>query len=287
MPASTGVMFVTDRLDGAALADYGRRAEALGFDTIWVPEVFGREPLVASTYLLGATTTVRVATGVANVYARDAIAAAQAARTLGELYPGRFALGLGVSNVQLVGSRGHAWEPPIAKLAAYLDAMDEATLASPPPPEPVPVYVAAHGPRMLELAAERVDGATTWLMTPEHTARAAAALGEGTTLTVGRMCLLCDDAEEARHLARRAVAPYVGLDYYQRAWSTLGFGSADYADGGSNRLVDTIVAWGDAARLRDQIEPHRDAGATQVMVVPLNPRGGGEPDWDLLQAVSD
>lgn len=285
MASSTGVMFATDRLDAAAYAGYGRRVEATGLDTIWVPELFGREPMAASAFLLGVTSTVRVATGIANVYVRDAVAAAQAARTLGELHPGRFALGLGVSNADLVGSRGHRWQPPVEKLTAYLDAMDAATLWSPPPPEPVPVYVAAHGPKMLAVAAERADGVNTWLMTPEHTARTAAALDDGAVLTVGRMCLLCDDPEEARRLARRAVGMYVGLDYYHRAWSALGFGPDDFADGGSDRLIDTLVAWGDGVRIRDQIQSHRDAGATHIMVVPLNRRGGAEPDWELLEAV--
>jgi probable F420-dependent oxidoreductase len=139
---------------------------------------------------------------------------------------------------------------------------------------------------MLELAAARADGVNTWLMTPDHTARSAAALRDGATLVVGKMCLLCDEPDEARGLARRALATYVGLDYYQRAWSALGFGASDFADGGSDHLVDSLVAWGDGARIRDQLQAHRDAGAGHLMVVPLNRRGGAEPDWDLLEALA-
>jgi probable F420-dependent oxidoreductase len=283
---ATGVMFSADRMTGGEYTDYARRLESLGFDTVWVPELFGREPFAAAAHLLANTSTITVATGIANVYARDATATAQGRRTLAELSGGRFALGLGVSNAAMAVNRGHEWEAPADKLRRYLAEMDDATLMSPEPLEPAPVYIAAHGPRLLELTAEVADGANTWLMTVGHTARARAILGPDASLSVARMCLLCDDADEARRLARKAVALYLTLPHYRRAWAEDGFGADDFEDGGSDRLIDTLVAWGDAPRIEAALAEHRDAGADHLVVVPLNRRGGGQPDWDLLEALA-
>jgi len=283
--SAVGVMFNTDRMVGDDLVAFGRRAEALGVDTIWVPELFGREPFAASAYLLSTTTAVRVATGIANVYARDGVAAAAGARTLAELSGGRFALGLGVSNAMLVGARGHGWEPPLAKLAKYLDEVMGAKLASPAPVDRPRVLVAAHGPKMVDLVAGRADGISTYLQTPAHTSTVRAALGPDQELNVTQMCLLCDEPTEARRLARKAVAFYIGLDYYQRAWARQGFEESDWVDGGSDRLVDTLVAWGDADQIIARLGEHRDAGATEMVVIPLNPQGGAEPHWPVLEAI--
>ena len=283
---ATGVMFSADRMTGQEYADYARRVEALGLDAVWVPELMGREPFAAAAHLLANTSTIEVATGIANVYARDATATAQGRRSLAELSGGRFALGLGVSNAAMARNRGHEWEPPADKLRRYLAEMDQATLMSPEPAVPVPVYIAAHGPKLLELAAELADGANTWLMTAGHTARARSILGPDATLSVARMCLLCDDADEARRLARKAVSLYLTLPHYRRAWSEDGFGPDDFESGGSDRLVDTLVAWGDAARMEGALAEHRDAGADHLVVVPLNRRGGGQPDWELLEVLA-
>lgn len=279
---STGVMFNTDRMDGAAFTEFGQRVEDLGLDTIWVPELFGREPFAAAAHLLSTTKTVRVATGIANVYARDGAAAAAGANTMAELSGGRFALGLGVSNAGLAGQRGHAWEPPIAKLATYFDALEAAPYWSVTPAEKPPIYVAAHGPKMVELAAARCDGINTWLMTPEHTSSVRARLDASQTINVSKFALLSDDPDLARTTARKALGMYLGLDYYHRAWRALGFGDEDFADTGSDRLIDALVAWGDEGRIRDLLQEHRDAGADHLVVVPLNATGGGQPDWELL-----
>ncbi|MGY9074419.1 MAG: TIGR03620 family F420-dependent LLM class oxidoreductase [Acidimicrobiales bacterium] len=280
-----GVMFNTDRLAGEDLVSFARRVEEAGIDTMWVPELFGREPIAAAAWLLAATDRLRVATGIANVYARDAVAASAAARTLGELSGDRFVLGLGVSNAGLVGMRGHTWEPPLSKLAAYLDEMQAAQLAGPAPSRVTPVHVAAHGPKMVELVAARCDGLSTYLQSPEHTALVRSSLSEGQELNVTQMCLLCDDPVEARRLGRKAIAFYVGLDYYHRAWRTQGFDESDWAGGGSDRLVDMLVAWGDEHTIEARLRAHTDAGANEMVIIPLNPAGGGEPHWPVLEAV--
>jgi probable F420-dependent oxidoreductase len=283
----TGVMFATDRLDAAAYAAFGRRVEAIGLDTIWVPELFGREPFAAASFLLAATERVQVGTSIANIYARDAVAAATGRQTLAELSGGRFALGLGVSNVAINEARGHQWEPPVAKMTAYLEAMAVVEPMSPAADAPAPVFVAAHQPKMLEVAAQHADGAKTWLMTPDHTSKVRDIVGPDKGVVIAQMSLLCEDPTEARRLARRALSGYVTYDYYHRAWKRLGFDDDDFADGGSDRLVDTVVAWGDADAIGDRLRSQRDAGADHIVIVPLNPAGGREPAWDLLEAVAE
>lgn len=280
-----GVMFNTDRMAGPDLVGFAREIEEAGIDTFWVPELFGREPFVAAAHLLASTSTLTVATGIANVYARDAVAAAAGAATLSEFSGGRFVLGLGVSNAGLVGMRGHAWEPPIDKLRSYLEGISAARLDV-PGETGAPVHVAAHGPKMLALAAEHADGISTYLQTPGHTADVRSLLREDQAINVTQMCLLCEEPNEARRLARRAINFYVGLDYYHRAWRALGFDDVDFVDGGSDRLVDTLVAWGSEDQVRSRVAEHHDAGASEVVVVPLNPEGGGQPHWPVLRAVA-
>jgi probable F420-dependent oxidoreductase len=288
MPSTTGVMFFTDQMPGAALVDFARRVETLAYDTLWLPELFGREVFSSAGYLLAATERLRIASGIANVYARDALAFRQAANGLAELSNGRFCLGLGVSNTGIVAARGQQWLPPVAKMTAFFDAFDAAIVHAPQASRPAPVYLAAHGPHLLRLAAQRTDGANTYLMTPEHTCRARGLLGAEQQLNVVQHCMLWPQGSvtEARSLARRAVGRYVELDYYRRQWSQLGFADADFAERGSDSLIDALVAWGDVDSIAARLQRQRDAGADQVIVVPLNALGGSEPDWALLEALA-
>jgi len=281
----TGLLFNTDRMSGAALIEYAQQAESTGIDCIWLPELFGREPFVTAAAMLSATRSIRVASGIANVYARDAIATKAAATTLAELYDGRFELGLGVSNDMGNSMRGHEWLPPLVKLTQFFDAMDQARLALRYERE-VPVYLAAHGPKLMGFAARRADGANTYLMTPQYTARAREWLGPDKRLIVMQQCLVSETPEQGRSIARKAIHLYLQLDNYHRAWSAQGFTDADYADGGSDRLVDAIVAWGSTADVRARIDEHRASGADQVVVIPINADNGALPDWRLLEALT-
>lgn len=276
-----GVLFNTDRMGGPEFTQYVQRLEQANVGSVWLAELFGREPFVAAAHALANTSTLRVGTAIANIYARDATATAAAAASLAEFSGNRFELGLGVSNKGLITMRGHTWQPPVALLASYLEAIHGADLAV--PESSYPVHVAAHGPKMLAAAAAEADGVFTYLMNPEHTARTRDGLGSDSALSPMMMCLHCEDPVAARALIRKAIGYYTGLDYYHRAWRTLGFGDADFADGGSDALVDAIVGWGSLDDVRARIDQQFQAGATRVVVIPLNAAGGGRPDWTLLE----
>lgn len=280
-----GVLFNTDRMKGPEFIDYAKRLEGAGLESVWLAELFGREPFAAAGSLLAATSSLKVGTAIANIYARDAVAASAASATLAEISGDRFELGLGVSNRGLNESRGHQWTAPAPRLTEYLEAMKATKLSV--PEHHFSVHVAAHGPKMLEAAAANADGVFTYLMNPDHTARTRGGLPEAAALSPMIMCLLCEDPAEARRLARKAIGYYTGLDYYHRAWSTLGFEPTDFADGGSDALVDAIVAWGSLDDIRARIDAQAEAGATRVVVIPLNAAGGGQPDWQLLDQLVD
>ena len=278
-------MFNSDRMSSGSLNLFALELESTGVDTLWLPELFGREPFATAGFLLAETEHLTVATGIANVYARDAVAAAAAARTLAEVSSGRFILGLGVSNAGLAAARGHSWENPVDKLSSYVNEVRAAEISVPGDP-PLLLHVAAHGPKMLASLKGKVDGISTFLQTPEHTKLTRGGLPQGLALNVTCMCLLCDDPVEARRLARRALGFYMGLDYYHRAWRKLGFSNNDFTEGGSDRLIDALVAWGDIKKVSSRLEEHREAGATEIVVIPLNPGGGAEPHMKLLEGIS-
>ncbi len=286
MSDTYGVLSATESMDSAELVKLALRLEKLGYDALWIPELMGREPFTTASFLLARTERLRVATGIANVYPRDAISTAQASRTLAELSNGRFVLGLGVSHPPMAELRGHEWIAPVKKMRAYLQAMSAAQIQSPEPSQPAPVYIAAHGPGLLRVAAELADGANTYLMPIRHTTQASAILGRDKTLNLVLPCCLCTDAAEARRLSRRALSLYMGLPAYQRQWLTLGYEQRDFEDSGSDRLIDDLVAWGDETQIQERIAAYRDAGATQIQLITYNPEGGAKPDWKLLEALA-
>ena len=287
MPDVDGVLFYTDAMQPQDCVADAQRLEALGYDSLWLPDLFGRELFVTAGFLLAATSRIRVATGIANVYARDAMSAAQAARTLCELYGGRFILGLGVSHPQAAAARGHRWDPPVQKLADYFAGIASAQVNSPEPPSAAPIFVAAHGPRLLALAAERADGANTYLMPPEHTRQAREILGPDPQLNVVLPCCLCSDAAVARGVARKGLSMYLRLPAYQRQWARFGLTAQDCNDGGSDRLIDALVAWGDEGAIRARISAHIEAGASRIIVLPYHalPKARERP-WELLAALA-
>lgn len=278
-----GVIVSTETMHAPALTEFVRRLEALGYESLWLPELFGREPIATAGYLLGQCERLRVATGIANVYVRDAHAMAQTRQTLAELSGGRFILGLGVSNVGLNTTRGHDWQMPEPKMRKYLDAMDAAATESPEPAQPAPLYIAAHGPKLQALGAERTDGIITYLMPPEHTAASRARVGPTLAINVVSPFLAESDPAIARATARKALQYYLTLDYYHREWSKLGFTDADCADGGSDRLIDMLVAWGDEDALRERVAAYQTAGASRVVIMPFDPvRDDGADSLSLL-----
>lgn len=265
-----GVWASTDGMRAAAAAALARRVEGWGYGALWINEAVGRNALVHAAWLLANTERLVIATGIANIYARDATAMVAAQQALAEQSGGRFLLGIGVSHAPLVeGARGHRYRSPLATMRGYLDAMAAVRLVCPAPPEPPQTVIAALGPKMLALAAERTAGAHPYLVTPAHTARARAILGPGKWLCPEQKLLLETDAGRARTLIRTHLAGYLQLPNYLNNLRAMGFTDPDFAGGGSDTLVDALVGWGDAAALRSRIQAHLDAGADHVCIQPL------------------
>jgi probable F420-dependent oxidoreductase len=265
-----GVWAFLDMLPAREAQAAAREIEDLGFGALWFPEAMGREAFTQAAILLAGTERLVVATGIANIWARDAMAMAGAQRTLCEAHPERFLLGMGVSHQPLVGGlRGHAYRKPLSYMRAYLDAMDAAPFLAAAPATPPRRVLAALHPKMLELARERTWGSHPYFVTPDHTARARRALGADRLLAPEQAVLLETDPATARAIARRHMAIYLGLPNYRRNLLTLGFAEADLDGGGSDRLVDAIVAWGDVETIRDRVHAHHDAGADHVCLQAL------------------
>ncbi|MCU0270460.1 MAG: LLM class F420-dependent oxidoreductase, partial [Acidimicrobiales bacterium] len=246
-----------------------REIESLGYSTLWVPEAVGRDPFVASSVCLAATTELRLATGIANIYARDPMTMAACQRTLAEAYPGRFLLGMGVSHHHLVARlRHHDYSKPYSYMREYLDAMDQALFLAVGPAEDPGRVLAALGPKMLELSATRASGAHPYFTTPEHTARARAILGPDALLAPEQMCVLETDPAVARAIARAGMAVYLRAPNYLNNLRSLGFDDSDWVDHdhASDRLVDAIVAWGSVEQVRARVDQHLAAGADHVCV---------------------
>jgi probable F420-dependent oxidoreductase len=272
----------------AKVQETASELEHLGYGAIWFGEAMGREALTHAGLLLAATRRIVVATGIANIYARDAMAMASGQRTLAEAYPDRFVLGLGVSHVPLVEQlRGHQYEKPVTRMRAYLDSMDDAPYRSvAPAAKPIRV-LAALRPKMLELAAERADGAHPYNVNPEHTARARKILGADRYLCPEQAIVLETDPAKARTIGREFLELYLKLPNYTNNFLWLGFDEDDFRDGGSDRLIDSIIAWGDIEAIRNRIREHQIAGADHVCLQVLTADRRALPlrEWRELASV--
>ena len=281
-----GVWSFLEGMTGPEAVDFVGRLEGWGYTALWMPEAVGRDPLALASFLAARSERLVLATGIANIYARDALAMRAGQETLAELSGGRFLLGLGVSHAPMVtGLRGHAYGRPVATMRAYLEAMEKAPYMGPAAADK-PIVLAALRPKMLELAAERARGAHPYNVTPEHTARARQVLGQGPWLCTEQKVLLETDAARAREVGRKNLRFYIDLPNYRNCWKWLGFGDADLAEGGSDRLVDALVAWGDEDAIRARIRAHHDAGADHVCIQPLRPDGEMGPDLALLERLA-
>lgn len=276
-----GAWAATESLTGSAAAAFAKRVEGWGYGALWVPEAVGRNVLVHASWLLANTATLVIATGIANIYARDAAAMKSAQLTLAEQSGGRFLLGLGVSHVPLVeGLRGHVFEKPIGKMRRYLQDMEKVTYISPMPAEKPPTVIAALGPQMLALTAELADGAHPYNVTPEHTAQARKALGPGKLLCPEQKAVLQTDPALARAAGRKNLSTYLTLPNYRNNMVRMGFTDGDFESGGSDRLIDAIFVWGDEAAIRKRIQAHWDAGADHVCVQAVPPDGDSSKPVD-------
>lgn len=267
-----GVFLFADTLTAPEAADFARKLERWGYGAFWFPEAVGRNSMVMASWLLANTERLVVATGIANIYARDAQATASARLALNEQSDNRFLLGLGVSHAPLVEAmRGHRYHKPLSAMREYLERIEQATYNAPRPEGDSELVLAALGPKMTALAGERADGAHPYNVTPEHTAWAREILGPEKRLYVEQKVLLESDPGRARAIAREALDFYMGLPNYRQNWIRLGFTEKDL-NGPSDRFLDAMVAWGDESAIRARIEEHRQAGADHVCVQPLGDR---------------
>ncbi len=238
--------------------------EALGYAAMWIPEAWGREAFTSSSLLLSATSRIAIATGIANIWGRDAVNAANAAKTLNAAFGDRFVLGLGVSHQPLVERlRGHNYQSPLEAMREFLTAMDAAPMFAPEGQHDYARVIAALGPKMLELGATLANGVHTYLVTPEHTAVARDIVGEQ-FIGVEQAVVLGQDREEFLRRAHAYLEIYTGLDNYRNSWRRYGFGDEDFVRGGSERLCDAMVIHGNESAVLTSIAEHRDAGASHV-----------------------
>ena len=280
-----GIWSWLDNSSFTEAAEFAGAIESMGYGTLWVPEAVGRDPFVMLTHLCGATDSLYLATGIANIYARDAMAMKAARNALNELSGGRLILGLGVSHAEMVaGLRQHEYKGPLTAMRGYLEQMEQALYVPTPPQHSGPVLLAALRERMLGLAATAADGAHPYFVTPEHTARAREIMGPDKLLAPEQKVLTIRDPSEARRVARQHMATYLALPNYCNNLLTLGFAAEDFEHGGSDRLVDAIVAWGDDNAIMARIESHWQAGADHVALQCLRHDGESGFDMDTVRA---
>lgn len=281
-----GVWTFTDALAAPDAAEFARRIEALGYSALWHPETVGRDPLVHLAHLAGATSTLLLASGIANLYNRHPGAMKQAAHTLAEQSGGRFINGIGVSHKPLVeGVRGLSYDKPLTAMRGYLDAMEQSPYAGPEAAEPPPVVLAALGPKMLALAGERTAGAHPYFTTPAHTRQARDILGPDKLLCVEQKVILTTDEAAARAAAAPQIDRYGALPNYRNNWQRLGYTEAQI-EAKDPAFVDDLIVWGDADAIRARIAEHYDAGATHVCIQPVSLEGRPTPDLDVLEALA-
>jgi probable F420-dependent oxidoreductase len=272
--------FEAERMPAAGERDYARAIESLGYPALWIPESLGsKEAFAHAGLLLAATKKLVIATGIANIWARDSVAMANGARALVDAYPERFLLGLGVSHAPTVKIRGQSYARPLEYMRRYLDAMDAAPYTG--PKVDAPRVLAALGPQMLRLSAERSFGAHPYFVPVEHTSVARKELGADPLLAVEQAVVLSEDAAIARATARRHMKRYLELDNYANNLRRLGWPESDIAEGGSDKLVDAIVVWGGTGAIKARIEDHKERGADHVCLQVLRADPASPPTGDL------
>lgn len=282
-----GVWTFVDYFPISDVVKLARQLEQWGYAALWTPEVVGRDPFSQIAYLLAHTEKLVYATGIANIYGRDPLTMNAVQKTLAEIAPERFILGIGVSHKNIVSDiRGHDYGKPVTTMRNYLEAMAKSPYHTADKSASSRIVLAALRQNMLRLSAEKADGAHPYFVPPEHTARAREILGPDAGLYPEQKVMLETDAVKARAAARKHMAVYLSLPNYQNNLKTLGFDENDFADGGSDRLVDAIVAWGDEKAIRERIRAHWDAGADHVAIQPLRVDGEMGPDLKVLELLA-
>lgn len=257
--------FAFDSLPAPRIADAARQIEAMGFAALWVPEGGGSRDVTSHLGFLAALTErLVVCSGIANITAREPEVLQAGATLLADAYGGRLLLGIGVGHEYTTERRGAAWDHPVSRMRAYLDALDAAAGGWPSPVVPVRRLLAALGDGMLRLSAERAIGAHTYFVPPEHTERARRVLGADPVLAVEQTVVLSELPDEARRLARAWAVHYLELPNYANNWRRLGFSEDELSGGGADRLIDAGIAWGSVDDVAARVRAHLAAGADHV-----------------------
>ena len=266
--------------DQADAADAAGELESLGYSALWVPDV-GGDLFGVLENLLGATARAMIATGILNLWMHTPAEAAAAFDRLTRTFGRRLFVGIGVSHAPLVDRKQPGrYQRPLQQMVEYLDGLD----AADPPLPAAARCLAALGPKMLELAKARTAGTHPYLVTPKHTATARDRLGAGPLVAPEQAVVLETDPAAARAIARQHLATYIGLPNYFRNWERVGLTEQDRADGGSDRLVDALVAWGDEDAIAARVAAHRAAGAEHVCIQVLTdePQRFPRDEWRQL-----
>jgi probable F420-dependent oxidoreductase len=282
-----GIIHNLDFLTGAEATRFARAAEDLGYGALWLGElVVGRDPFALAAHLLGNTSKIIIGTTAANIWKRDALSMIGAARTLAELYGDRFVLGVGVSHQFLLKRYRLNHQKPFSFMRQYLATMKAARYLGPAPAKEPPIVLAALFPKMIALANAEAQGVFPNLATPEHTARVRALMAPDKWVCVTQVFVLETDPAKARQAGRTLLNDYMRFENYARNLKSLGLEDSDFADGFSDRLVDTVVVWGDEARIRERIAAHHAAGANHVGIQALRVDGDPGPDYRALKALA-
>ncbi|MFT4711652.1 MAG: putative F420-dependent oxidoreductase [Candidatus Azotimanducaceae bacterium] len=282
-----GVWYFFDGLSSADAAVAAKRIESLGYSALWLPETVGKSPVVLSSWLLAQTEKLVLATGIMNIYHREPGVTMSLQKSLAEQSGGRFLLGMGVSHKPLVeGVRNLKYGPPVATMRSYIEKMGASPYNGLPPAEEPPTVIAALGPKMLELAAQKTSGAHPYFSSPDHTRMARDIMGEGPMLCVEQKVILEADPEKARELARPVARIYQRLPNYRNNWLRMGLSEEDI-NTLSDKFIDTTFAWGSAETIKNRLQEHFDAGADHVCIQPVNPNGQmGDLHWEALEALA-
>lgn len=279
---STGIWSASLRYgDQSQAAELAAELEGLGYAAMWIPDI-GGDLWTPLQNLLGATKTAVIATGILNLWMHEPEETAREHARLVAEHGNRFLCGIGISHRPLIDrvKAPGTYAKPIEMMAQYLDALDAAST----PLAPEDRVLAALGPKMLELARSRTAGTHPYLVTPELTKKARDGIGSDRFVASEQAVVLETDPTKGRALARQHLSGYLGLPNYANNWRRQGFTEEDIADGGSDRLVDALVVWGDEATVAARVQEHRDAGANHVciQVIAEDPRAFTIDQWRAL-----
>ncbi|MBT4355432.1 MAG: TIGR03620 family F420-dependent LLM class oxidoreductase [Rhodospirillaceae bacterium] len=284
-PSGLGIWSRTNVMDKQELVDLAKNVERLGYQTLWYPESLSYEALSVAGYLLSHTEKLIVASGIANIYARDAVTAAQGHDSLNRLYDNRFLMGLGVSHVPLVeGARGHSYGKPVATMRKYLGDIISAKIDPTIKIDDRAIVLAALGPKMLELASASTKGALPYCVTPDHTIEARKIMGPEPWLCVEQKICFTNEEGTARTIAQEQMAPYMAMTNYRNNWFRLGFTEEEVTGNAAPRFLDAMVVWGKEQVINDCIDAHFKAGADQVVLQAFRPDGKSGSDPKALEA---